>query len=153
MDNPSVRAQRIQERAERAVAYWIERLADNGASFVGSEDEERFEPLSALLADLLERGVAGHDQGALSKAEAVADQIEAYAMAPEGMRIRARHAHEDMMARREESDAPLQAFQQTYEQLMTLLHSVDARRVKDVGASLLEARTMLLQLEELALRG
>lgn len=153
MDNPSVRAQRVQERAERAVAYWIERLADNGASFVDSEEEERFQPLAALLADLLERAVAAHDEQALAKAEAVADQIEAYAMAPEGMRIRARNAHEDMMARREETGAPLQTFQQQYERLMTLLHAAETGRVDDLGATLLEARSILLHIEDLALHG
>ncbi len=152
MVTSTARVQRIQERAERAVAYWIERLNDNEVSFVGSEDEERFQPLSKLLADLLEQGAAG-DEVALDRADAVADQLEAYGMGAEGMRIRARGAHEDMMARRDEQDAPLGDFRATYERLMTLLHAIDVQRVEDLGASLLEARRLLMEAEVLALRG
>lgn len=152
MESPSRRAQRIQEQAERAVAYWIDRLADNGYSFVGSEDEERFLPLSSLLAELLARGISPGGEADLDRAEAVADQIEAYGMGSEGMRIRARGAFEDMMARREEQSAPLTRFRELNEQLMTLLHVVDSHRVEDLGASLLEGRRILLEMEDLALR-
>ena len=150
MSNLHARAQRIQERAERAVAYWIERLADNDVSFVGSDDEERFGPLSELLGDLLERGTSAGDAASLDRAESVADQIEAYSMGAEGIRIRARHAHEDMMARREEEGAPLLPFQENYEALMTLLHAIDKDGSDDLGASLLDARKLLLEMESLA---
>lgn len=152
MESPQRRAQRIQERAERAVAYWIDRLADNGRSFVGSEDAERFLPLSSLLAELLARGLSDGGTADLDRAEAVADQIEAYGMGAEGMRIRARGALEDMMARREEQSAPLSRFRELNERLMTLLHLVDSQRVDDLGASLLEGRRILLEMEDLALR-
>jgi hypothetical protein len=152
MESHQRRAQRIQERAERAVAYWIDRLADNGLSFVGSEDEERFLPLSSLLAELLARGISAEGSADLDRADAVADQIEAYGMGAEGMRIRARGAFEDMMARREEQSAPLTRFRALNEQLMTLLHVVDSQRVDDLGASLLAGRRILLEMEALALR-
>lgn len=119
-------------------------------SFVGSDDEERFGPLSELLGDLLERGTSAGDAASLDRAESVADQIEAYSMGAEGIRIRARHAHEDMMARREEEGAPLHPFQENYEALMTLLHAIDKDGSDDLGASLLDARKLLLEMESLA---
>lgn len=149
---PQHRALQIQQRAERAVAYWIERLADNGLPFVGSDDEERFLPLSALLADLLERGTSSDATGGeLDRADHLTDQIEAYSMGAEGMRIRARAAYEDMMTRREDPNAALSEFRDRYERLMTLLHAVDTKRAEDLGASLLEARRILLEMEDLAL--
>jgi hypothetical protein len=152
MKSPQRRALEIQQRAERAVAYWIERLADNNLPFVGSDDEERFLPLSALLADLLERGTSSDATGGeLDRADLLTDQIEAYGMGAEGMRIRARAAYEDMMTRREEPDAPLSQFRDLHERLMTLLHAIDTNRAEDLGAALLEARRMLLEMEDLAL--
>jgi|APMed6443717190_1056831.scaffolds.fasta_scaffold01575_1 hypothetical protein len=152
MKSPQHRALEIQQRAERAVAYWIERLADNNLPFVGSDDEERFLPLSALLADLLERGTSSDAAGGeLDRADVLTNQIEAYSMGAEGMRIRARAAYEDMMTRREEPGAPLSQFRDLHERLMTLLHAVDTNRAEDLGAALLEARRMLLEMEDMAL--
>lgn len=116
---------------------------------MGSEDEERFTPLSALLADLLERGVGG-DAAMLERAELVADQIEAYGMGSEGIRIRVRAALEDMMSRREQDGVSLEGFREKYERVMTLLHGVDTGRAEDLGGTLMEARRLLLEAEELA---
>ena len=154
--NVRERADQVQNRAERAVAAWIDRVVEDGRSFVGSEDEERFAPLSSLLGDLLRSAVEGDGDGgdaALLRAGEVADQLEAYSLGAEGMRARARSAHEDIMARREASDAPLAAFLAKYEELMTALHAIATSGSSDLGADLLAARELLLEAEDVARNG
>ena len=148
------RADAVRDRAEHAVAYWIDRVTEEGRSFVGSDDEERFTPLSKMLGDLLEAAAEGTGgDAALDRAEQVADQLEAYGMGTEGIRARARWAHEDIMARRDQPDVPLAAFLSRYEALMTSLHAIDTDGSADLGGDLLAARASLLDIEDVARNG